>query len=227
MESDNEVGSWEAELESLLLRVDERFGRVEPRWRMRDYVRGLLGPVGRKNSWQIAERVGNDTLYGLQRLLSWCRQDPDQLGGLRDGAARAAGRCPDRGRHRLPQERHRFRRGAEAVFRHRRPHGELPVFAAYTSAKGRALVDRELYLPKSWTEDADRCRAARIPEGKSFAFKPKLARAMVRRALNSALPIAWVTADAAYRRGWHFRRMLEETGVGYVRCPSHSRSSHP
>jgi SRSO17 transposase len=77
-------------------------------------------------------------------------------------------------------------------------------------------VDRELYLPKSWTEDPDRCRAARIPESKSFATKPELARAMVRRALDSTLPIAWVTADAAYGQEWHFRRMLEEAGVGYV-----------
>ncbi|MGY3677801.1 hypothetical protein ACVWXU_001424 [Streptomyces sp. TE33382] len=51
MESDAEVGLWDSELESLLLRVGERFGRVEPRRRMRDYVRGLLGPVGRKNGW--------------------------------------------------------------------------------------------------------------------------------------------------------------------------------
>ncbi|MFF0049928.1 transposase [Streptomyces sp. NPDC005498] len=77
-------------------------------------------------------------------------------------------------------------------------------------------MDRELYLPKSWTEDSDRCRTARIPESKSFATKPELARAMVRRALDSALPIAWVTADAAYGQEWHFRRMLEEAGVGYV-----------
>ncbi|MGY3677799.1 SRSO17 transposase [Streptomyces sp. TE33382] len=95
---------------------------------------------------------------------------------------------------------------------------QIGVFAAYAyaSAKGRALVDRELYLPTSWTEDPDRCRAARIPEDKSFATKPELARAMIRRALDSPLPIAWVSADAAYGQEWHFRRMLEEAGVGYV-----------
>uniref|UniRef100_UPI003593BC34 IS701 family transposase n=1 Tax=Streptomyces umbrinus TaxID=67370 RepID=UPI003593BC34 len=93
---------------------------------------------------------------------------------------------------------------------------QIRVFAACASAKGRALVDRELYLPKSWTGDPDRCRAARIPEGRSFATKPELARAMVRRALDSALPIAWVTADAAYGQEWHFRQILEEARVGYV-----------
>lgn len=95
MESDTEVGSWDAELESLLLRVGERFGRVEPRRRMRDYVRGLLGPVGRKYSWQIAEHAGNDTPYGLQRLLSWCQWNPDEIrDDLRDYVADQLGQ-PD------------------------------------------------------------------------------------------------------------------------------------
>ncbi|MFE1961533.1 IS701 family transposase [Streptomyces sp. NPDC059479] len=84
------------------------------------------------------------------------------------------------------------------------------------SAMGRALVDRELYLPKSWTGDSDRCRAAKIPEERTFATKGELARELVRRALASALPIAWVTADSAYGQEWGFRRMLEEAGVGYV-----------
>lgn len=78
-ENDVEVELWNGELESLLLRVGERFGRVEPRRRMRDYVHGLLGPVGRKNSWQLAEHAGHDTPYGLQRLLSWCQWEPDEI----------------------------------------------------------------------------------------------------------------------------------------------------
>ena len=58
-ESDVEVGLWDAEMGSLLLWVGERFGRVEPRRHMRDYVRGPLGPVGRKNNWQLAEHAGH------------------------------------------------------------------------------------------------------------------------------------------------------------------------
>jgi SRSO17 transposase len=222
MESDTEVGSWDAELESLLLRVGERFGRVEPRRRMRDYVRGLLGPVGRKNSWQIAEHAGNDTPYGLQRLLSWCQWDPDEIrDDLRDYVADQLGQ-PDGVL--IVDDTGFLKKGTVSAGVQRQYSGtagrtencQIGVFAAYASAKGRALVDRELYLPKSWTEDSDRCRTARIPESKSFATKPELARAMVRRALDSALPIAWVTADAAYGQEWHFRRMLEEAGVGYV-----------
>ncbi|WP_371100909.1 IS701 family transposase [Streptomyces sp. PU_AKi4] len=93
---------------------------------------------------------------------------------------------------------------------------QIGVFAAYATTHGRAPADRELYLPKSWTDDRERCRAAKIPDERVFATKPELARAMVLRALASPLPIAWVTADAAYGQEWRFRRALEETAVGYV-----------
>ncbi|MGX1480907.1 UNVERIFIED_CONTAM: SRSO17 transposase [Streptomyces canus] len=46
---------------------------------MRDYVRGLLGPVGRKNSWHLAEYAGHTTPHGLQHLLSHSRWDADAL----------------------------------------------------------------------------------------------------------------------------------------------------
>ncbi|MEU6184243.1 transposase, partial [Streptomyces coeruleorubidus] len=67
------------ELEEVLLRVGHRFGRVDLRRRMRDYVRGLLGPVGRKNGWQLAEYVGHDVPAGLQHLLNRARWDPDEV----------------------------------------------------------------------------------------------------------------------------------------------------
>lgn len=189
---------------------------------MRDYVRGLLGPVGRKNSWQIVEHAGHDTPYGLQRLLSWCQWDPDEIrDDLQGYVAERLGQ-PDGVL--IVDDTGFLKKGTVSAGVQRQYSGtagrtencQIGVLAAYASAKGRALVDRELYVPRSWTEDPDRCRAARIPEGKPFATKPELARAMVQRALDSALPIAWVTADAAYGQEWHFRRMLEEAGVSYV-----------
>ena len=75
------TNAWDLEFEELFLRTGARFCRVEARRRMRDYVRGLLGPVGRKNSWQLAEYAGHATPHGLQHLLSHSRWDAD---GLRD-----------------------------------------------------------------------------------------------------------------------------------------------
>ncbi|MHC3475404.1 transposase, partial [Streptomyces sp. 7R007] len=66
-------------LARLYLQTGARFCRVEARRRMRDYVRGLLGPVGRKNSWQLAEYAGHTTPHGLQHLLSHSRWDADAL----------------------------------------------------------------------------------------------------------------------------------------------------
>lgn len=90
---------------------------------------------------------------------------------------------------------------------------QMGVFAAYASGRGRALVDHELYLPKSWTDDAEHCRKARIPEQRGFATKSELARPMILRAAASQLPIAWGTADSAYGQEWRFRRFL------WTRCP--------
>ncbi|WP_439900575.1 transposase, partial [Streptomyces mirabilis] len=70
---------WNDELEELFLRTGHRFRRVEPRRRMRDYIRGLLGPVGRKNSWQLAEYAGHRTPDRLQRLLNGARWEADDL----------------------------------------------------------------------------------------------------------------------------------------------------
>ncbi|MEY9988297.1 hypothetical protein ABIE67_000329 [Streptomyces sp. V4I8] len=100
------------------------------------------------------------------------------------------------------------------------------MFAAYASSRGRALVDRELYLPKSWTSDPDRCAGAKIPDERAFATKGDLAKAVIMRALASPLPNAWVTADSAYGQEWRLRRMLEETGVSYVLAVAKSQHVH-
>jgi SRSO17 transposase len=49
---------------------------------------------------------------------------------------------------------------------------QIGTFLAYASPKGRALIDRELYLSKSWTDDLGRCAKAAVPEDVGFATKP-------------------------------------------------------
>ncbi|GCE00684.1 transposase [Embleya hyalina] len=84
-------------------------------------------------------------------------------------------------------------------------------------------MDRELYLPKSRTEDRDRCRAARIPDDRDFHTKGDLAKALALRALASDPPFARVTADSAHGREGRFRRLLEQSGLGYVLAAPKSR----
>ena len=70
-----EVARWADGIEQVFRRVAGRFRRSEPRRRALDYLRGLLSPVGRKDGWQLAERAGDATPDGVQRLLSTYRWD--------------------------------------------------------------------------------------------------------------------------------------------------------
>jgi SRSO17 transposase len=93
---------------------------------------------------------------------------------------------------------------------------QLGVFLAYASSRGRAMIDRALYLPQSWTDDPPRCRAARVPEQVGFRIKPELARVMLEGALDAGVPAAWVTADEVYGGSPTLRQWLEERGLWHV-----------
>ncbi|MGW9434322.1 IS701 family transposase [Streptomyces decoyicus] len=232
VQDDVQPDVWSAELDEVLVRVGHRFGRVDLRRRMRAYVQGLIGPVGRKNSWQLAEHAGHRTPAGLQHLLGRACWDPDEVrDDVQEYVAEKLG-GPDGVL--IIDDTGFLKKGTVSAGVQRQYSGtagrtencQIGVFAAYASSNGRALVDRELYLPKSWMSDRDRCRAARIPDEREFATKGDLAKAMVMRALASPLPIAWVTADSAYGQEWRLRRMLEEAGVGYVLAVPKSQHVH-
>jgi SRSO17 transposase len=72
-----EVRAWAAGLDALHARIAGRFARAEPRRRVLAYLPGLLGNVGRKNGWQLAEHAGERTPDGMQRLLSTADWGPD------------------------------------------------------------------------------------------------------------------------------------------------------
>jgi SRSO17 transposase len=223
-----EVRAWAAGLQALHARIAGRFARAEPRRRALAYLRGLLGNVGRKNGWQLAEHAGERTPDGMQRLLATADWDPDLVrDDLRGYVVEQLG---DPGAVLVVDETGFLKKGTTSVGVQRQYSGtagkidncQLGVFLAYASGKGRAFIDRELYLPRSWTDDPVRCRAARVPEQVEFRTKPQLARVMLERALDAGTPASWVTADEAYGgdpacgRGWK--------AVGYGMC---WRSSAP
>jgi SRSO17 transposase len=93
---------------------------------------------------------------------------------------------------------------------------QLGVFLAYATSRGRTLIDRELYLPKSWTGDPDRRREAAVPDEVEFATKAVLAQAMLARALEAGIPASWVAANEAYGQDHKFRTWCEQRRIGYV-----------
>lgn len=93
---------------------------------------------------------------------------------------------------------------------------QIGVYLTYASAAGRTFLDRELYLPKAWTEDAERRRCAGIPDTRQMATKPVLAAEMIERALDAGIEAAWTTGDAVYGQHSGLRRRLEARGMHYV-----------
>jgi SRSO17 transposase len=97
---------------------------------------------------------------------------------------------------------------------------QLGVFLGYATARGHALVDARLYLPRAWTDDPARCRAAGVPEDvivAGYQSKAALALAQLRRARAvGALVGQWVTADEAFGQVPAFRDALEADGFRYV-----------
>ena len=207
-----EVQAWAAGLGAVHARIAPRFARAEPRRRVLAYLRGLLGAVTRKNGWQLAEHAGEDSPDGMQRLLATADWDPDLVrDDLRGYVVEHLG---DPGAVLVVDETGFLKKGTTSVGVQRQYSGtagkvdncQLGVFLAYASSRGRAFIDRELYLPKAWAEDRVRCRAARVPEQVGFRTKPQLARVLLERALDAGVPASWATADEVYGQdpaeGW-------------------------
>jgi SRSO17 transposase len=217
-----EVQAWAAGLEVLHARIGGRFTRAEPRRRALAYLRGLLGNVGRKNGWQLAEHAGERTPDGMQRLMSTADWDPDLV--REDLRGYVVEQLGDPAAVLVVDETGFLKKGTTSVGVQRQYSGtagkvdncQLGVFLAYASPRGRAFIDRELYLPKAWTEDRARCRAARVPEQVGFRTKPQLARVMVQRALEAGVPASWVTADEVYGQDPTLRGWLEGRGMAHV-----------
>ena len=217
-----EVTRWEASLEALHARIAPRFTRLEPRQRALAYLKGLLGPVERKNGWQLAEYAGDGSPDGVQRLLSSYDWDADQV---RDDLQRyVAEHLGDSSAVLVVDETGFLKQGTKSVGVAQQYSGtagkigncQIGVFLAYASPAGCAFLDRELYLPREWTQDSERRREAGVPEAVGFRTKPELAQGMLSRALAAGIPAAWVTGDAIYGSDRRLRLWLEEQGVPHV-----------
>lgn len=216
-----DVRLWGQQLDDVAHRIGARFARSETRDRVRAYLAGLLGPVKRKNAWQVAEQIGDADPYGVQYLMGRADWDPDTVrDDLRAYVVEALG---DREAVLILDETGFLKKGAKSAGVARQYTGtagrienaQVGVFLAYASRHGTAFLDRALYLPKEWTDDPPRCQAAGVPEATTFATKPQLARMMLERAFGAGVPAAWVTGDEVYGC-WEVRRWLEEQRRPYV-----------
>ncbi|WP_207944384.1 IS701 family transposase [Actinomadura rubrisoli] len=214
---------WSAGFEAFVGRFAGRFPRVEARRRMVSYVRGLLSETERKNGWTLAETAGEAGPEGMQRLLNFYSWDTC---GVRDDVRDVVVECLGDAQQGvlIVDETGFLKKGKKSAGVARQYSGtagriensQIGVFLAYASSAGRALIDRELYLPKEWTGDRERCREAGVPDEVAFATRPALAQQMIERAVLGDVPFGWVTADEAYGQDTKFRLWLEAGDISHV-----------
>jgi SRSO17 transposase len=185
------------------------------------FLDGLLGPERRKTGWMRAEAAGDPGPWRQQAILGRGRWDAEALRDIvRDHALET---LADPDAVLVIDETGFLKQGKASCGVGRQYTGSagkitncrIGVFAAYASRHGHAFIDRALYLPKAWTDDPARLAAAHVPEGVTFATKPRLALGMVERAIAAGVPFAWVAADTVYGTG-EVEMALRRAGVGYV-----------
>ncbi len=217
-----EVQPWLQELLSVHSRLAPLFKRPEPRARVLGYLQGLLSNVERKNSWQLAEFIGDTTPDGVQHLLERAHWDADLARDiLRDYVTEHLGDAEavlivdetgfiKKGRHSAGVKR-QYSGTAGRI-----ENSQVGVFLHYAGCGGGAFIDRQLYLPREWIEDRARCQAAGIPSSVEFQTKPQLAQRMIERALDAGVPCGWVTGDAVYGGDRRLRAWLESREQSFV-----------
>ena len=171
----------------------------------------------------LRPRSGGDaTPYGVQRLLYNYRWEADLVrDDLRDYVVEHLGEADGVV---VVDETGFLKKGDKSVGVQRQYSGtagrtencQVGVFLAYASAKGRTLLDREVYLPQVWSDDWERRREAGVPEDVCFRTKPQLAQLMLRRALESGVPFAWFTGDEVYGSDRKLRLWLEREEIPHV-----------
>jgi SRSO17 transposase len=187
------------------------------------FLDGLLGPERRKTGWMRAEAAGDPGPWRQQAILGRGRWEADALRDVvREYAIES---LADQDAVLVLDETGFLKQGKGSCGVARQYTGsagkitncQIGVFAAYVSRHGHAFIDRALYLPKAWTDDPNRRMATHVPPEVTFATKPRLALAMLERAITAKVPFAWVAADSVYGVGESETR-LRQAGKGAA-CP--------
>ena len=185
------------------------------------FLDGLLGNERRKTGWMRAEAAGDPGPWRQQAILGRGRWEADDLRDIVRGYALET--LADDDAVLVFDETGFLKQGKASCGVARQYTGsagkitncQIGVFACYVSRHGHAFIDRALYLPKGWTDDPARMKAAHVPETTAFATKPALAVAMIERAIAAAVPFAFVAADSVYGVAG-VEMALRRAGKGYV-----------
>jgi SRSO17 transposase len=217
-----ELDAWAADFQQFCARFADIFGRKEPRAQAVKYLRGLLASMPRKNGWQLAETMGDSIPDATQRLLYQAAWSADaardrllkftiEVFGDADGIG-------------VVDETGFIKQGIRSVGVKRQYSGtagkiencQIGTLLSYASARGHVFLDRRLYLPEEWCDDAERRAQAKVPKEVLFQTKPEQALAMLEYAWQAGVPMRWVAGDEIYGESTALREGIAASGRWYV-----------
>src|SRR5437588_2672597 len=217
-----EVEQWQDDFDAFHARFADLFERSESREQARHYLRGLLTEAERKNSWQMAEAVGEPIPDRMQRLLYRVPWDADAARDrLQQFVIESFGDAEGIG---VVDETGFLKKGTHSVGVARqytgtagkRENSQVATVLSYASKDAHVFLDRELYLPEGWAADRVRRAEAHVPAEVSFATKPQQAVAMLERAWEHGVPMRWVSGDEVYGDAPRLRETIQAHGRFYV-----------
>jgi SRSO17 transposase len=218
---ENTLALWASSLRDAKQRIRPLFTQERVAASAWQFLDGLLGNEPRKTGWMRAEAAGDPGPWRQQAILGRGRWDADALRDIvREYALEALGEADA---VLVIDETGFLKQGKASCGVARQYTGsagkitncQIGVFASYVSRHGHAFIDRALYLPKEWTDESARLKAAHVPTDVSFATKPKIARRMIARAIAAKVPFSFVAADSVYGTG-EIETLLRKAGKGYV-----------
>jgi len=213
---------WQDDFEAFHARFADLFERSESREQARKYLRGLLTEAERKNSWQMAEAVGEPIPDRMQRLLYRVPWDADAARDrLQQFVIETFGDPEGIG---VVDETGFLKKGTHSVGVARqytgtagkRENSQVATLLSYATKDAHVFLDRELYLPEVWAADRPRRAEAHVPQEVGFATKPQQAIAMLEHAWEHGVPMRWVTGDEVYGDSPRLRETIQAHGRFYV-----------
>jgi len=216
------LDEWGADFVAFHSRFAGVFGRKEPRAQAAKYLRGLMAQVQRKNSWQVAEAVGDRIPDATQRLLYRAHWKADAARDvLQQYVIEVFGDQEGIG---VVDESGFIKKGKRSVGVKRQYSGtagkvencQIGTFLSYATVKGHVFLDRRLYLPQEWCDDPERRKKAKVPEEVVFQTKPQQAIAMLEHAWQQGVPMRWVAGDEVYGDAPELRDAIARHGKLYV-----------
>jgi SRSO17 transposase len=218
-----ELDEWGADFLQFCVRFADVFGRKEPRAQAAKYLRGLMSSVPRKNSWQVAEVVGDPIPDAMQRLLYRSKWRADAARDrLRQFVVEVFGEEDAIG---VVDESGFIKKGEHSVGVKRQYSGtagkvencQIGTFLSYATTEGHAFLDRRLYLPEEeWCNDAERRKRAKVPDNVIFQTKPEQAMEMLEDAWQAGVPMRWVAGDEVYGDSTALRDLIARRERWYV-----------